>query len=295
MPLHNESHPSYSLELLTSAGPRKQPDAYRREASLRELGEDAGGVLFLPGGALFWVADGTSQEARLSAFSSRMLAQDLGVCLQRCATERHERDGAVELIDLLPGMFAALETLWQKRLIRCWHALESDEARQRFLERFPVCGDGLRRLSWSSTFLAGLLAFDACHLETMNLGDAGGIVYSESSAAPGFIFPGNKRFFVSIDFLPEAVAPFITSIDIDWTDVPLQTFDDVTGFLCLTDGNTPASVSRFLSMLETKPFFRLERMLRVMRVLSWDDRTLLIGRRSSPHDTAEPFPPDPCA
>jgi hypothetical protein len=68
-------------EVFTTSGPRKNHDEDNNRQNV-ELGEDSGGVVLLGGEHAFvWVADGTSQTSKRGAYSSRVLALDLGLAL----------------------------------------------------------------------------------------------------------------------------------------------------------------------------------------------------------------------
>ncbi|MBI5185493.1 MAG: protein phosphatase 2C domain-containing protein [Nitrospinae bacterium] len=54
-----------------------------------ELCEDAAGIHFLDGGAIFFLADGTSDEAGIGPFSSRCLANSLGYYFIESCLENH--------------------------------------------------------------------------------------------------------------------------------------------------------------------------------------------------------------
>ena len=80
LPIDNENEKNFALicEITTSSGPRKgiPPE----KSSNIELGEDSGGILSLAGQlGIIWIADGTSDSTRIGSFSSRILAQDLGL------------------------------------------------------------------------------------------------------------------------------------------------------------------------------------------------------------------------
>ena len=78
--IDNEEEKSFALicEITTASGPRKGMPSER--SSNLELGEDSGGVLSLPNQlGIIWIADGTSDSTRIGSFSSRILAQDLGL------------------------------------------------------------------------------------------------------------------------------------------------------------------------------------------------------------------------
>lgn len=180
----------FTIELLVSAGPRKDPVRYGQDGALRESGEDAGGVVFLPGFCVFWIADGTSQEPALPGFSSRILAQDLGSCFQQAAIRLlwPTRSGSAPKAAGQPALlrritldaFGLLQELWQERLAGYWDGL-SPEMVTRTLEAFARCGDGVRRLRWSSTLLGGVADLAAGSLRVANFGDSAGIVYGSGT------------------------------------------------------------------------------------------------------------------
>jgi hypothetical protein len=279
----------FAVEVLVSAGPRKDPIRYGQDGAQRESGEDAGGVIFLPGFCVFWIADGTSQEPALPGFSSRILAQDLGVCFQQSAVRLLWPPGsgaapkAVRRTSLLRRItraaFGLLQEQWQERLTAYWHGL-SPEMVTRAQSAFSSCGDGVRRLRWSTTLLGGVVGLTDGSLRVANFGDAAGIVYA-SGADPTPIIPNRDRCFVTLELTPATAAPTVVPPVLNDQAYLLATapIGGVEAFFCFTDGVAPGSLPRFLQNLVSKPADHAERLLRQLRLLSGDDKTLLVSKQ----------------
>ena len=151
-----------TAELLISAGPRKDDDL--------PLGEDAGGVIVESSHASFWVADGTSESPVLKDFSSRTMAQELGICF----VEELSKISQTELLDriehdpslsstILERAFFSLFGAWQRRLSEL---LESENAGKAFENAFRLderteeltSRTHLEFLDFSTTFLGGFVS-----------------------------------------------------------------------------------------------------------------------------------------
>jgi hypothetical protein len=280
----------FAVEVLVSAGPRKDPVQYGQDGALRESGEDAGGVVFLPGFCAFWIADGTSQEPALPGFSSRILAQDLGICFQQAALRRlwPTRSGSAPkaarrasvLRRITHDAFGLLQARWQERLNAYWHGL-SPEMAARTLKAFARCGDGVRRLRWSATLLGGVVDLADGSLRVANFGDSAGLVYG-SGADPVPLMPNRDRCFVTLEQASEAAVPSVVPPALNGQAPTLEAvpITGVEAFFCFTDGVAPGSLPRFLQNLASKPADQAERLLRQLRLLSGDDKTLLVGKRA---------------
>lgn len=283
---------SFAIEILVSSGPRKDPERYREDGALREPGEDAGGALFLPGISVFWIADGTSQEPSLPGFSSRMLAQDIGVCFERAVFEEvalpRSRDPSeappnTDRFDALQGAaFRLLKDLWQRRLTAFWSRL-SPEAARKALDAFAHCGDGIRRLRWSSTLLFGAVSLKDGSLRIANFGDSCGIVYPQG-ADPVPVPPNHDRCFITLEYRPDSAMPVVVPPAPNGRGGPAASVrvPKANAFFCFTDGAASGGLLAFLDALIAKTPPQAERLLRRTRALSGDDKTLLIGKRILP-------------
>jgi hypothetical protein len=141
-------------------------------------------------------------------------------------------------------------------------------------------------LRWSSTFLAGFLSFDTRILQVVNFGDTGGIIYTDADSDPLLIAPNQKRYFMSLDWYPDQELISVTPVSFDRDTVSVEHYSPVDGFFLLTDGNALSSLSAFFPAAKGKPIHSMERMLRQMRIRSWDDKTLVIGKRLFPSTSA---------
>ena len=193
----------YYIELMVSSGPRKGRDDYHDNIACRELGEDAGGILSLPGMCLFWIADGTSDTKPILNFSSRILAQDIGMCFKTCAYDMFLESRTIDFRKLIKKTFKYLENEWKQRLSEKWESLPTEDKKQQYISLLAPCGDGLLRRSWSSTFLAGIINFNEEKLQCLNIGDAGGLISHKKGEKDDVILPRRGRCFMSIDCYPE--------------------------------------------------------------------------------------------
>ena len=216
----------YYIELMVSSGPRKDVDTYRSNAAYRELGEDAGGVLSLPGIYLFWIADGTSDQKALYDFSSRILAQDLGICFKKCACNMFLENGIIDFGKLIEETFKYLESEWEQRLSKKWTNLTLEE-KEKFTSLLPCCGDGALRISWSSTFLAGVINFNEEKLQCLNIGDAGGLVCYKNDSKKDIVPPKRGRCFMSLEHYPKnggydtpTISPKLDEYLFSWDNIP---------------------------------------------------------------------------
>lgn len=151
-----------TAELLVSAGPRKDDDL--------PLGEDAGGVIVESSHASFWVADGTSESPVLLDFSSRTMAQELGIYFVE-EIGKITKDGFLNRIEhdpflsstILKKAFSSLFGAWQKRASEL---LESENARKAFDTAFKLddrtaeltMKTHLDFVDFSTTFLGGFIS-----------------------------------------------------------------------------------------------------------------------------------------
>ena len=158
----NQPGDRIKAELIVSAGPRKDDDV--------ALGEDAGGVLVESGHASFWVADGTSESCVLLDFSSRTMAQELGINF----VEELNKVSGDEILNLighdpsfcsriLKKAFSVLVDAWQSKASKF---LESETGRKAFDNAFRV-DDRTAELTnrthldfvdFSTTFVGGLVS-----------------------------------------------------------------------------------------------------------------------------------------
>lgn len=246
----------YYVELMVTSGPRKDVDAYRSNAAYRELGEDAGGVLSLPGMYLFWIADGTSDQKVLYDFSSRILAQDLGICFKKCACNMFLENGIIDFGKLIEETFNDLENEWKQRLSKKWTDLTL-EGKEKFTSSLPCCGDGALRISWSSTFLAGVINFNEEKLQCLNIGDAGGLVcYKKDRKKEDIVPPKRGRCFMSIEHYPKygsydapTISPKLDEYLFRWDNIPGNDESRLLKYLgCPESANIDKSDDRTISI-----------------------------------------------
>lgn len=287
-PAVNQPPPTgYIFELLTSPGPRKSHTEYG-SAVMRELGEDAAGLLNVPGYSFFWLADGTSDESILQGFSARILAQDAGTCLAGAFAAAFESGQPLHFEGLVNQGLKELSGMWQERFSSRWAALQTAGETASYLRFFARCGDGSLQVSWSTTFLAGLLNHDTGRLEILNLGDSGCLV-QPGNDAPQATAMGSDRLFMLAQVPPgssdmPAIALNPGSVELS----RIQVFEDVQALLCLTDGNSTVNVKKLLGDHGPRGVLGLAALLKQTRSQSYDDRTIILARRIGPSVVIQP-------
>ncbi|MDM8548733.1 hypothetical protein QUF72_01595 [Desulfobacterales bacterium HSG2] len=263
----------YCIELLVSAGPRK--GNYTARSSAHELGEDAGGILSLPDISFFWLSDGTSHEPVLYEFSSRIFAQDLGLCYRRAAFEEYEKNAdSLSLENILENMLKRVKTLWKERLKEKWGQFRDNE-REQFLEKLTLCGDNSRRSSWSSTISGGFILSETMEIHYFNAGDSGGLFTTSADDRVTLIKPNKKRIFIAIDWLHGDEMPKCTLIRRNIKD-EIGKGEQISNFAFLTDGNAN-DLEKFLDNMQGKNFRGISHILRRLRQVSYDDKAVLFG------------------
>jgi len=265
----------YYLELLVSPGPRKEK--YKSNPAMRELGEDAGGILTLPRASFFWIADGTSEESVLYDFSSRIFAQDLGLCYQKVALNEYKnKDIKLNLNIIIKKTFVEIENLWKERLKKRWDKLNESQQDQ-FINNLIHCGDNTRRRSWSSTFLGGFINYETMELMYFNAGDCGGF-FNNLNDEMTLIIPNRKRIFIVIDCYPEDQYPICTLIRASDIEEKIGNEKNVKNFAFITDGNTNRSLNKLLyTLLEQNSIQSISYLLKRLRQKTYDDRAILFG------------------
>ncbi len=271
--MNNTQTNLYYTELLVSAGPRKED--YGNNPTLRELGEDAGGILSLPNKTYFWISDGTSQEFALYGFSSRKFAQDLGTAFQEQALSHYVN--GLSFPDFIQQTFDTVETNWQKRLAERWEIVKSNQDEESFIELLALCGDGHRRQAWSSTFLCGVLEHTEKKLYLYNSGDSGGFVFSEKNELIA-IKPNRQRNFIAIDWIPNRHAPICNLIGRNYKNIEsyfeqIQEIANAENALFLTDGNI--DFDKLIKLIDGKEYLSIVNFLTKLRLNNHDDKSLL--------------------
>jgi len=268
----SEKH-CYCIELLVSAGPRK--GNYAARSSAHELGEDAGGILSFPDISFFWISDGTSHEPVLYEFSSRIFAQDLGLCYRRAALKEYKKNAdSLSLKKILDNMFEDVKVLWKERLKGKWERFQDDERKQ-FLDKLTLCGDDSRRSTWSSTLSGGFVIPETMEIHYFNAGDSGGLFTRFADDRVTLIKPNRKRIFIAIDWLHGDEMPECTLIRRNMED-EIGKGELVSNFAFMTDGNTN-DLEKFLDNMQRKNFGDISHILRRLRQVSYDDKAVLFG------------------
>lgn len=280
----SEQSRGFSFEVLLSAGPRKNPEDY--EGGLyRELGEDAAGVVALPGMTLFWLADGTGDESVLPGFSARILAQDAGTTFAECARRLCRTTGVeFEFSLLVRATLDSLAALWRTRLEERWRNLRQRGEETSLLRSFDLCGDGWRRKSWSSTLVAGRVKHQSGLLEAINLGD-GGFLVEEQGADVRMLDRSVGRLWICLEHpsgdqqSAERDAPPSIKMQPDpMQDVDVLRFENVRWVLCMSDGVGAGPIEPIVKTRHGG-IESLAALFKRLRQKTYDDQTLILGRR----------------
>lgn len=269
----------YTFEVLVSAGPRK--DRHEYDGGLyRELGEDAAGLVTLPGMTLFWLSDGVSDEAVLAGFSARLLAQDAGNMLAQSARQLYcDQGGQFAFVELIQRTLRGLIQAWQVRADERWQVLLRRNETDDFLSALDQGGDGTLRKSWSATFVAGRIDHDTGLLEAVNLGDGAFLVQQQGSTIQS-LDRSSARLWLCMENLPtvNSMSPLrfkMQEKEIQVSDI--LSFERVQWVLCMTDGATSGPIQATVRAQGTVE--GLVALLKGSRQKTYDDRTLILGRR----------------
>jgi hypothetical protein len=273
------SSSGFAFEVLVSAGPRK--DRHEYDGGLyRELGEDAAGLVTLPGMTLFWLSDGVSDEAILPGFSARLLAQDAGNMLAQSARQLYcDQHGQFAFLELIQQTLRGLLQAWQVRAEERWRVLLQRNETDSFLGALDLGGDGTLRKSWSATFVAGRIDHNTGLLEAVNLGD-GAFLIQQQGAALQALDRSSARVWLCMENLPagDSASPLrfkMQEKEVQASDI--LSFERVQWVLCMTDGATSGPIQATIRAQGSVE--GLVALLKGSRQKTYDDRTLILGRR----------------
>lgn len=279
----------FLLEALVSSGPRKSHEDY--EAERHELCEDSAGIIQYAAGEelrqIWWLCDGTSQNARLSGpthpdLSTRMLARDIGNIFSKSVIQ-----GRGDVFPNFWGVFAEVaEIMWRKRFGDYLKSLESTGRLEAFLEACPTDTDGYV-LKWSSTFLGGVVKQrpgEPRRIRILHVGDSGAVVRHEGPDGDRseVLAPQNNRIILQIKMPRYAPHQFVVRVIGPSSDNEVKTFDNLKGFVAMSDGVIKTDFTQFLASLAEKsllhPDFREIRHGLASRTdRSYDDKSMVIG------------------
>ncbi|HEB72587.1 MAG TPA: hypothetical protein ENI77_08195 [Nitrospirae bacterium] len=140
----------FICEALVSSGLRHSGGA--------ELCEDSVGVVTTPSGAVFFIADATSDEGGMGPFSSRYLANCLGYWfLSKGLSALDKRFDKIDVDKVFSGALDSMQASWLKE----WAAfLKKPEAAKEFEKHFEAYrskegGGGVK--SFSTAFMGGVI------------------------------------------------------------------------------------------------------------------------------------------
>lgn len=179
---------AFICEALVSGGPRHKDEV--------EFCEDVAGIVTFPGGAVFYIADATSDEGRMGPFSSRYFASSLGFWFLKAGLSGMAAEGAaINLDQVFESALSDLKGAWQNELSAYMKKPEAEEEIHKTAEPFKSeDGDGKLKV-FSATFCGGVISSDDRNLRLVRTGDIDLIVKHGGEPAQRKPFH-KKRLFV---------------------------------------------------------------------------------------------------
>jgi hypothetical protein len=236
---------AFLIEALVAAGPRKSAADHDGPGG-RELGEDVVGLARAGERWVFWLADGTSDSFSLvhgdQVFTARTLARDLGSAF--CAAAVRGRGLRAE--DMQSLVLDEVARDWQASLSEVIAAVHAQGTLETFLQAFPEVPDGRRQILWSSTLIGGVFDEASGVLEVWNAGDSGALVAARPN---GVIEPRRQRIFVVTTLTPEPGGAAVEVAAVGAKDCTVVRFEEVTGFVAMTDGVIDGKLADVLGAL----------------------------------------------
>jgi len=276
-----------------SSGPRHQPPAQgeKESAHLRELGEDAGGMLVLDALTAFWLADGRSDDPNWFLFSSRRLAQDVGDAFSDlivAAAGRKAHWNCVSGKELLKQAVQLVGQRWQETITNLW--TKNPSTILGYIGTQPLDAEGYHYCDWSTTLIVGFVSHAFDDLQIASAGDCSAIVYHiKDFLSPLTIdpcLPNEGRIFMRMRWLsgPDPTPPSIVSL---MPEPAHGSWKRARAVICFTDGATrlnPRQLAKelpqpSLSTTSTSGADNALAYLRRMRQCTYDDRGVVYGRR----------------
>jgi hypothetical protein len=140
-------------------------------------------------------------------------------------------------------------------------------------------GDGTLRKSWSATFVAGRIDHNTGLLEAVNLGD-GAFLIQQQGAALQALDRSSARVWLCMENLPagDSASPLrfkMQEKEVQASDI--LSFERVQWVLCMTDGATSGPIQATIRAQGSVE--GLVALLKGSRQKTYDDRTLILGRR----------------
>lgn len=277
----------FLIEATASAGPRKTVAEYEdTENFAPEFCEDSTGIItFGNAYQLWWLSDGTTSQGYQpavgdhSGLSTRMLARDIGDCFVH-----HLDIHASDTASAQTKMFIVLRQIWQDRLDGYLAALKASGGLDLFKSGCPQNADGSYVLKWSTTFLGGILTDrdERSDLQTFYAGDSGGLVFFRraDSIAAEIIEPNSQRVFVHAIIRDEEAT---VRVIVPNNAMRSMTFENIEGFVALSDGAIKADLGKFLIGLKAASVHRSIEEIRQGLInrndKSYDDKSMVFGRK----------------
>ena len=277
----------FLIEATASAGPRKTVAEYEdTENFAPEFCEDSTGIItFGNAYQLWWLSDGTTPLGYQpavgdhSGLSTRMLARDIGDCFVH-HLDIHASDTATAQAKI----FVELRHIWQLRLDGYIAALKASDRLEAFKSGCPQNADGSYVLKWSTTFLGGILIDrdETSDLQIFYAGDSGGLVFFRNgdSIAAEIIEPNSKRVFVQAIIRDETAT---VRVLVPNNAMQSMTFENIEGFVALSDGAIKADLGKFLVGLKAAAAHRSIEEIRLGLInrndKSYDDKSMVFGHK----------------
>lgn len=184
----------FVCEALVSGGPRHKGEV--------ELCEDCAGVVTTASGAIFFIADATSDEGAIGPFSSRYLANCLGYWfLNEGLKALRNEPGKIDIDKVFCAALDSMQASWLKE----WAAFSkkpgaaaTTKGFEKHLEPYTSKeGDGGVK-SFSSTFMGGVVMVSERRAAIIRTGDIDLVVKRAGSAPSRKDFRRKERIFAQI-------------------------------------------------------------------------------------------------
>lgn len=181
----------FVCEALVSGGPRHEHEV--------ELGEDSAGVVTTPSGAMFYIADATSDEGGIGPFSSRYLANSLGYWfLNKGLGALDQQFDKIDIDKIFNAALDAMQASWLKE----WSSFSKSPAATEEFEKhsepyLSKYGGGGRVKTFSTAFMGGVIMRSGRRLALVRTGDID-LVVKRAGSAPSRKKIRKERIFAQL-------------------------------------------------------------------------------------------------
>ncbi|MEE8484783.1 MAG: protein phosphatase 2C domain-containing protein [Nitrospinota bacterium] len=154
----------FICEALVSGGPRHRDEV--------ELCEDVAGIITFPEGAVFYIADATSDEGRMGPFSSHYFANSLGFWFLKAGlSEMANGIAAINLDQVFESALDDLKNAWQSELSAFMKKPKAEQEIHKVAEPFKSEEGGGWLKVFSTTFCGGVISSADRNVRLVRTGD----------------------------------------------------------------------------------------------------------------------------